>query len=154
MNCPLCDAVCAESAEKCDCGYIFKVEQNNQKRTTSIQRYVLNVIVRTLFFFGLSPVFYLLNANDISFTDYLISAYQNNQNIYLLLPYGLIIFIVFGIIGSVLDIILPKKYLIGGKTAIWAFNFSTLTWFEGIEFSVSVNTGFGGKGVSIKEERE
>ncbi len=47
-----------------------------------------------------------------------------------------------------------EKYLIGGRLAIWAFNFSTLTWFEGIEFNISVNTGFGNKGVTIKEERE
>ena len=87
---------------------------------------------------------------DTPFITYL----YYNKNIFFLLPYGLIIFIVFGIIGSILDIILPKKYIIGGRMAIWAFNFSTLTWFEGIEFNISVNTGFGGKGVSIKKERE
>lgn len=151
MNCPLCDSICVDSAEKCDCGYIFKIEENkNNNRAVSIQRYVLNVVVRTLFFFGLSPVFYLSSAMDTPFITY----FFQNKNIFFLLPYGLIIFIVFGIIGSILDIILPKKYIIGGRMAIWAFNFSTLTWFEGIEFNISVNTGFGGKGVSIKKERE
>jgi hypothetical protein len=66
----------------------------------------------------------------------------------------MILFLIFGVIGSLLDIILPKNSIIGAKIAIWAFNFSTLTWFEGMEFNVSVNAGFRGKGVSIKEERE
>lgn len=148
INCPLCDAICDDLTEKCNCGYVFEVKDESVTKTNSVsvQRYILNLIVRTLFFFGLSPILYLVNYPSIPSLQ--------DKSIFLLLPYGLIIFVVFGIIGAVLDIVLPKRFLIGGRMAVWAFNFSTLTWFEGMEFNVSVNTGFGGKGVSIKDERE
>ncbi len=149
VSCPLCDAIYDDLTEKCNCGYTFSVEKNEditQTNTVSIQRYILNLVVRTLFFFGLSPIFYLVNYPSIPSLQ--------DKSIFLLLPYGLIIFVIFGIIGAVLDIVLPKRFLIGGRMAVWAFNFSTLTWFEGMEFNISVNTGFGGKGVSIKDERE
>ncbi len=148
INCPLCDAICDDLTEKCDCGYIFKEKDGSivKANFVSAQRYILNLVVRTVFFFGLAPILYLASYPSVPSIQ--------DKSIFLLLPYGLIIFVVFGIIGAILDIVLPKRFLIGGRMAVWAFNFSTLTWFEGMEFNVSVNTGFGGKGVSIKDERE
>ncbi len=122
-------------------------ENNNEepqpsavRNRTSIQRYILNVVVRLLFFFGFSPILYFFPNFEV---DTLFK-----------LPYGMILFVVLGTLGAILDIFLPKNFVLGGKLVIWAFNFSTLTWFEGLEFSVSVNAGFQGKGVSIKDERE
>jgi len=157
MECPKCGFVNADSAVKCDCGYIFNPEESSDvevsdKNDISIQRYVLNVIVRLLFFFGVSPIL-LLYYHNLSSLRYF-RLFDIKVNEFLLLPYGLIIFLLSGIVGSFLDIVLPKSYLIGGKIVVWGFNFSTLTWFEGMEFNVSINAGFRGKGVSIKEGRE
>ena len=69
-------------------------------------------------------------------------------------PIGLTILIVGGFIGGVLDIILPKKYVIGGKIATKSFNIGTLSVFEGIESKVEVDVGASGKGIAIKDHRE
>jgi len=54
----------------------------------------------------------------------------------------------------ILDIALPRKYVIGGKIVAKIFNIGTLSWFEGIRFNVSVDVGASGKGISVKDERE
>ena len=70
------------------------------------------------------------------------------------LPIGLTILIVGGLIGGILDIILPKKYVIGRKIATKSFNLGTLSVFEGMEFKVKVDVGASGKEIAIKDYRE
>lgn len=115
----------------------------------SIPRYLVNIFVRSLFFFGLLPILLLL--------EYVIIPGRIdiwNLNPVLLIPYGLSIFIALGTIGAILDILLPKRYVIGGIIAVKGFNIGTFTWFEGIRFNISVGVDASGKGVSVKDKRE
>jgi len=70
------------------------------------------------------------------------------------IPLGFSIAVIGLIVGSILDILLPRRYVIGGKIVAKTFNIGTLSWFEGVKFSVSVDVGASGKGISVKDERE
>jgi hypothetical protein len=45
------------------------------------------------------------------------------------------------LLGGILDIVLSRRYVIGGKIVAKTFNLGTLSWFEGIRFNVSVDVG-------------
>ena len=116
----------------------------NSPKRFSVHRYLVNIVVRMLFFLFPVPL-HLLNFG-----------YSINEMIPDYFPIGVTILIVGGVIGGVLDILLPQKYVIGGRIALKAFNIATLAWFEGIAFNVKVkvNVDAGGKGIAIKDHRE
>ena len=116
----------------------------NSPKKFSVHRYLVNIVVRMLFFLFPVPL-HLLNFG-----------YSINEMIPDYFPIGVTILIVGGVIGGVLDILLPQKYVIGGRIALKAFNIATLAWFEGIDFNVKVkvNVDAGGKGIAIKDHRE
>jgi len=105
------------------------IAEDGQKKF-SIQRFLINRIVRTAFF--LAPAIPIADG--------------------FFLPIGLTIFVIGGFIGGVLDIMLSRNVMAGGKVMTWAFNVGTLSFFEGIEFNINVGTS--GKGVSLKDVRE
>lgn len=119
----------------------------------SIQRYIINVVVRSAFFLLPIPIHeiihYLQNKQFLS-PDLSLPPYID----YLYVPLGLAIVVIGTIIGGILDIILPKEYVIGGKVAVKSFNIGTLSWFEGLGFKVSLDVAASGKGIAVKEERE
>ena len=114
---------------------------DNEKKV-SFQRYLLNILVRIVFFLAPIPV-----PNPFGYSPE-----------YLHLPIGLTIAILGALVGGILDIFLPRESVIGGKIAVKLFNIGTLSWFEGIEFRVKISFGakFGakGKGISVKDIRE
>ncbi len=111
----------------------------------SVQRYVLNIFVRSTFFLFPVPLELLKNVHFF---------YPWRNMIPEFIPVGLTIFVIGGLVGGILDIILPRKYVIGGKIATKFFNIGTFSFFEGIQFNVKVNVGASGKGIAVKDHRE
>jgi len=120
------------------------VINENKQRKFSVHRYLVNIVVRMLFF--LFPV-------PLHLLDF---GYSINEMLPDYFPIGVTILLVGGVIGGVLDILLPQKYVVGGRIALRAFNIATLAWFEAIDFKVKVNVNVdaGGKGIAIKDHRE
>ena len=124
-----------------------------QPSSFSIQRYIINVIVRSVFFLFPIPILGIIHyIQDKQFLppDLNMPIYMD----YLYVPLGLTIVVVGTIIGGILDIVLPSKYVIGGKVAVKSFNIGTLSWFEGLGFKVSLDIASNRKGIAVKEERE
>ena len=117
---------------------------NDAGRYASVQRHILTVFVRLLFFVLPIPLFLI---------DF---GYEMNKALPDWIPLGVSILCIGGLIGGVLDILLPQRFLIGGRFAMKAFNIGTLAWFEGINFKVKVNLDVdaGRKGIALKDHRE
>jgi len=122
----------------------------NLEESFSFQRYIINVIVRFAFCFFPIPVHF----DSLEFIHYLPLVFFYLPWEFPYLPLGFSIAVTGLIVGGALDILLPRKYVIGGKIVAKTFNIGTLSWFEGIKFSVSVDVGASGKGISVKDERE
>jgi hypothetical protein len=110
---------------------------------------LINIIARLAFFLFPIPIAQILSSAQLSNTD--ISIFTNYIPY---IPLGFSIATLGLLIGGILDILLPRKFIIGGKIVAKSFNIGTLSWFEGIRFSLSVDVGASGKGISVKDERE
>ena len=132
---------------------IDNVIKPNKTNSFSMQRYIVNVIVRSTFFLFPIPIHQIIHyMQDKQFlsSELNLPLYID----YLYIPLGLAIVVIGTTIGGVLDILLPKQYVIGGKIAVKSFNVGTLSWFEGLGFRVSLDVAASGKGIAVKEERE
>ena len=119
--------------------YVNTDKKQTKKRASqkfSIQRFIINIIVRSLFF--LYPVPLPIVNSHVEMTIYL--------------PIGFSILVIGVLIGGILDIFLPRKYVIGGKIATKSFNIGTISFFEGMRFKVDV--GASGKGIALKDPGE
>lgn len=134
-----------------------EVQQNKdpkvKDRSFSIQRYIINVIVRSAFFLLPIPVhkiIFLIQDQQYFPLPMILPPDVN----YLYVPLGLSIALVGILIGGLLDIVMPKQSVVGGRLAVKSFNIGTLSWFEGLRFSVSLDVAASGKGIAVKDTRE
>lgn len=103
-------------------------------------RYGINIVVRLIFFLLPIPISKIIDIlHGIGILSY---------NIRLdYIPLGITMALVGVVIGGILEIILPSKYLIGGKIAVQSFNMGTLSWFEGLRFSFTLDSNR--KGIAL-----
>ncbi len=150
------DSASPSSQSGANKGHSDADQKKNSKvkdRSFSIQRYIINVIVRSVFFLLPIPVHKIIFffQDQQYFPLPMILAPDVN---YLYIPLGLSIALIGLLIGGLLDIVMPKQSVVGGRLAVKSFNIGTLSWFEGLRFSVSLDVAASGKGIAVKDTRE
>lgn len=132
---------------------------NKQPQTSvSVVRHLINIIIRMVFLFAPIKTLYLLKLFEL-FRLQNSSIYRDFYNFsgYVsYIPLGLSIVFLGALVGCILDILLPSKYVVGGKIAVKSFNIGTLSWFEGIKFNVKIDVDLESsrKGIAVKDTRE